>query len=43
MSAVITRVGTPEVELLESMEQRGDGAFYAGVAVGVLLVIACSS
>jgi hypothetical protein len=39
----VSRFGKADFEVLESIEQRSDDAFYAGVAVGVLLVILVSS
>jgi hypothetical protein len=42
MSAA-SAVRTADFELLESIDERSDAAFYAGVAAGVLLVILCSS
>jgi hypothetical protein len=39
-------MGTPQFEVLESVNQPGEGAFWAGVGSGVavgLILLACSS
>lgn len=46
MSLELTRMGTPQLEVLESVNTPGEGAFWAGVGAGVavgLLLLACSS
>lgn len=46
MSLDLTHMGTPEFEVLESVNQPSEAAWWAGVGAGVatgLLILACTS